>query len=61
MIYMRKSNYEEIKKKVESQGSKLLDTEYKNNTTKLNMICKCGKHFEKTYYTLHWYIFYIQP
>ena len=32
MIYMRKSNYEEIKKKVESQGSKLLDTEYKNNT-----------------------------
>ena len=46
---MRKSNYEEIKKKVESQGSKLLDTEYKNNTTKLNMICKCGKHFEKTY------------
>ena len=52
MIYMRKSNYEEIKKKVESQGSKLLDTEYKNNTTKLNMICKCGKCFEKSYKTM---------
>lgn len=46
---MIKNNYEDIKNKIESQGSILLDKEYKNSTTKLNMICKCGKPFNKTY------------
>lgn len=46
---MIKNNYEDIKNKIESQGSILLDEEYKNSTTKLNMICKCGKPFNKTY------------
>jgi hypothetical protein len=52
---MRKLNYEYVKKYFEDQGCQLLEKEYKNNSTPLSYICKCGKqsktpwaHFRKS-------------
>lgn len=35
----------EVKAFIESKGCRLLDEEYKNNSTKLNLQCKCGNYF----------------
>ena len=45
---MKRLNYEEVKKRVEEQGCKLLSKEYVNKRTKLELKCKCGNTFYKT-------------
>ena len=45
----KKLSYEEVKSFIEGKegnGCKLLSTEYKDNTTKLNIMCSCGEIFE---------------
>ena len=45
-LVMRKLSYEEVKEFIEGNGCKLLSTEYKNNSSKLEIRCACGKVFE---------------
>ncbi len=41
--------YKEIYSFIESKGCKLISTSYKNIKTKLDIQCKCGNHFSKTF------------
>ena len=43
---IHKYTYEEVKNYIESFGYNLLSTEYKNNTTKLKIMCRNGHIFE---------------
>jgi len=43
-----KLNYEEVKRRIEINGNKLLSTSYEKNTSKLKIKCRCGKIFYRT-------------
>ena len=43
---MRKLTYEEVKEYIDNEGYKLLSTEYKNNKTKLKIMCNKNHIFE---------------
>ena len=51
-INPRKYTYEEVKQYIESLGYKLISTEYKNNKTKLNLICNKGHEIQMTFDSL---------
>lgn len=38
----KKLTYEYVEKYFKEEGCKLLETEYKNNSTKMKYICTCG-------------------
>lgn len=42
----KRFTYQEVKEFIESNGCKLLSTEYVNNSTKLQIRCACGEIFE---------------
>ncbi len=51
-IIAEKFTYEYVKRYIEKEsdsGCKLLSEEYKNSTTKLKIMCKCGDSFEATF------------
>ena len=43
---MKKKTYQEVKDYIESFGYKLLSTEYKNNSTDLNIKCNNGHEYK---------------
>tara|TARA_Y100000034_G_scaffold104648_1_gene131348 strand:+ start:10623 stop:11318 length:696 start_codon:yes stop_codon:yes gene_type:complete len=45
---MKKKSYEEVKQIFSSKGCELLEDKYKNNSTKMVFICKCGNAHEIT-------------
>lgn len=44
---MGRMTYKEVKDVLSLHGVELISKEYKNTTTPINMICKCGKPFSK--------------
>lgn len=50
----KKLTYEEVKSVFEQNSCKLISTEYKNNTTKLRFLCRCGEESEATYHTFQY-------
>lgn len=48
----RKFNYEDVKKKIELMGLKLISDKYESNNKNLKLICSCGNEFERSYNNL---------
>lgn len=46
---MKRPDYKNVKKDIESKGLILLEKEYKNNSTPMKCICLCGEIVYKTY------------
>ncbi len=50
MLQIKRYTFNEVKEIIESNSNcKLLSNEYKNSSTKLKLLCKCGNEFEATF------------
>ncbi len=50
---MKKHSYNHVKKYIEGFGYRLVSKEYKNNGTKLELVCPEGHSFEMNYHCFH--------